>query len=201
MSEWWQALTSLNRWFYGVAVVLSIPFLWQLVAAFMGLDADTDTDTELDSEAVTGQTDVSDADATVLAFKLLSVRALLAFFVLFSWSGALYLDRGVPLVRTLGISMLWGLAGLVCVGLLLYLLPRLAHSGNRDLDHAIGSEATVYLDIPAQGIGEVRAVVDGTLSHIKARALHGAAIKAGASVRIVRRIGQTLVEVEPQTFV
>lgn len=195
MGAWWQELSGLNRFFFGGAILLSLPFLWQLAAAFIGLDADSATDSDLDAGAETGDSVASDADATVMAFKLLSVRALLAFFVLFFWSAALYLQRGVPLVSTLGVSLLWGVAGLVCVGLLLYLLPKLAHSGTRNLESAVGGEATVYLDIPAGGMGEVRAAVDGTLCHLKARATDGAAIKAGTRVRIARRVGQTLVEV------
>jgi len=206
MTNWWNALTALNRFFYGAAFCVSIPFIWQLAAALMGLDADDvqDGDPAVDDlDTADGDADMptSDAIATVLAFKLLSVRSLLAFLMLFLWAAALYLDRGVPVARALGVSLLWGFGGLISVGLLLFLLPRLAHTGNRDLTSAVGSEATVYLDIPAHGTGEVRANVDGVVNHIKAHALHGIELKAGQRVTIVRRIGQTTVEVEavPET--
>jgi membrane protein implicated in regulation of membrane protease activity len=76
-------------------------------------------------------------------------------------------------------------------------LPKLAHSGTRNLASALGSEATVYLDIPAQGVGEVRVTVSGSVSHIKARARGGQPIKAGTPVTVCERIGQNLLIVEP----
>ena len=83
------------------------------------------------------------------------------------------------------------------VGLLLHLLPKLADSGTRDLESALGSEATVYVDIPADGIGEVRVLVGGSVGYVKARAADGRALKAGTPVTVSRRVGQTILIVEP----
>ncbi len=201
MTNWWNTLSGLNQTLYGIAICISVPFIWQLAASLLGLDHDGDmdaSDADAGSDTDTGADgDVGDAVATVLAFKLLSARALLTFFTLFFWASALYLERGLPLSSVFGTALLWGLGGMASVALLLHLLPKLAHSGTRDLETALGTEATVYIDIPADGTGEVRAVVSGNVSYIKARALHGEAVKAGTPVAVRKRIGQSILVVEP----
>ena len=144
MTDWWQSLSGLNQTLYGLAICVSVPFVWQFAAA-------------------------------------------------------LYLERGLPLPRVFGSAVVWGLGGMSSVALLLHLLPRLAHSGTRDLDSALGSEATVYIDIPSGGTGEVRVLVSGSVGYVKARAIDGRAIPAGTPVAVRRRIGQTLLVVEPVT--
>jgi hypothetical protein len=54
----------------------------------------------------------------------------------------------------------------------------------------------VYLDIPANGVGEVRMLCDGVMTLIRARTTNGDGVKAGASVRIVRLAASNTVEVE-----
>ncbi len=192
MTAWWNGLSQLNRVLYGIAVLVSVPFLWQLVASLVGLGGDGDLDGGDADDTASG-----DAEATVFAFKLLSMRAMLTFFTLFFWAAALYLEQGLSVPRTLGTAAVWGVFGMVLVGLLLHLLPKLAHSGTRDLESALGSEATVYVDIPADGIGEVRVLVGGSVGYVKARAADGRALKAGTPVTVSRRVGQTVLIVEP----
>lgn len=208
MMTWWNGLTELNRILYGLALLVTVPFLWQLVAALLGLSHDGDVgdaasgaDHDMggghDAAADTGGDATGDSAATMLAFELLSVRALLTFFTLFFWAAGLYLEQGRTLTRVFAAATGWGAAGMASVAVLLHFLPRLAHSGNRDLATALGSEATVYLDIPAGGTGEVRALVGGAVCHVKARTADGTAVKAGAAVRIRGRVGQTTLVVEP----
>jgi hypothetical protein len=61
----------------------------------------------------------------------------------------------------------------------------------------VGSEGTVYLDIPAQRTGEIRVTVSDAVSHVKARAAGGAALVAGTPVRVLRLLDPMTVEVEP----
>ncbi len=196
MSGWWAGLSGFNQTLYGIAVLVSVPFLWQLVMALVGLGMDgSDIDFGGDDGDL-GHVDSGDATATVFAFKLLSVRAIVTFFTLFFWASALYLEQGHSLMRTFTIAAVWGLVGMSLVGLLLHLLPKLAYSGTRDLDTAIGSEATVYVDIPDGGTGEIRAIVGSRVSYVKARAVDGKAIVAGTVVAVRQRVGQTLLIVE-----
>ena len=137
-----------------------------------------------------------DSGETVAAFKVLSIRSLIAFFTLFSWGAALYLDRGDALGQALGYSTLWGLAGMLSVALIFYAMRKLAETGTAQLSSCVGGVGTVYLDIPEEGFGEIKVAVSGVSSHVKARAAGGKALKAHTPIKVTRLLGQNSVEVD-----
>jgi len=198
LNTWWGGLDPLTRWFFGAAFVFSVFLLWQLIMAFIGL---TGGDGSIDShaESVDVHHSPADSDASVAAFKLLSFRSIVAFFTLFFWSGGLALQRHATLTRSMGGALLWGLIAMVLVAALLYLLRRMAETGNLRYSSCVGVAGTVYLDIPAGGVGEVRALCSGVMTHLKARTTEPAGLKAGTDVRIVKLIGVDVVEVAAAT--
>jgi hypothetical protein len=206
MISWWEGLTALGRALFGGAVFFSTVFLWQFAASLSGLggdqgDLDADADASLDVDAADGA-DTGDAelleDAAGLAtLRLLSFRSALAFGMLFCWAGTLYLSQGRTPAGALIRALLWGVAGMLCVALFFWLLPRLAEEGTANLDTAVGRAALVYLDIPEDGLGQVRVIVSGTLSFVRARSAAGQPIKAGTDVRVLRRLDARTLEVEP----
>ena len=110
------------------ALFFSIVFLWQFFAAISGLGGDGGGDA-VDADDLLEVSGTSDADLTSDAqgldvFRLLSIRSLLAFALLFSWAGALYLGQGLAVGAALGRAVLWGLAGMVVV---LFLAAATAH--------------------------------------------------------------------------
>lgn len=157
----------------------------------MGLDSDDVMDGDVTVDDVAG----GDAAETMGAFKLLSIRSVIAFFTLFSWGGALYLADGRSVRAAIGLGGLWGVAGMAVVALLLYALPKLAHTGTLDIATAVGTVGSVYIDIPEGGEGEIRTEVGGVMSHVKARASDGQAIKAGTAVVVERVVFGNRVEV------
>ncbi len=195
MNAWWNGLSGLARaMFYGAAF-FSLLFVWQLLSALLGLTGDAadvpDVD-GLDIDAATGM----DALDTVHAFQLLSLRSMITFLTLFTWGSALYLARGESPAMALGISSLWGLAGMAGVAGLLYWLPKLAHTGTKQIASCVGTRGTVYLDIPAAGIGQVRVMVSGILSHVDAATTDATPLAAGTPVVIVRQLDHKTVEVK-----
>jgi len=216
MGAWWSGLGQINRAFYGAAAFFSVFFLWQLLAAFTGLAGDhdgADSDAALSPDADAGlaeggvghdgtyahfeQGAETDAAETAVAFKLLSIRSIITFFTLFTWGNALYLDRGESMAASMAYSTLWGGAGMISIALIFYLMRRLSETGTLDLATCVGSEGTVYVDIPPGGVGQVRTTVSGVISYVKARVAGGAELKSGRVVRILRCLGQTMIEVEP----
>jgi len=202
MMEWWNSLTALNQFFYGGAAFFTLIFLWQFVGMLIGLShggdfdmhADAGADVQVDSLEAHS---MHDAVESTVAFHILSVRAILAFFTLFSWAGALYLNIGRSTSQSLILALAWGAAGWVVVAVLLHWLRKLAETGTRRLSTALGQTGTVYVDIPAGGQGEVRVAVSGVVSMVKARAAGGQAIKAGSPVTITRLLDINCVEVRP----
>ncbi|MCX6350111.1 MAG: hypothetical protein NTV79_11550 [Candidatus Aureabacteria bacterium] len=196
LNSWWAGLAPLTQYFYIGAVFFSVLFLWQLIMSLIGLSADHDVDTGGHDSGVHHAPE--DADQTMLAFKLLSVRSLLAFFTLFAWAGALYMSHGKSTPGAMLYALGWGLAGLVAVTLLIHGLSRLTETGNINIESCVGVPGTVYLDIPEKGQGEVRLLCGGVMMCLRAQAAGGAALKAGTAVRAVRVVGSNTIEVEPE---
>jgi len=203
MIEWWNSLGGLNQGFYLAAGFFSLIFLWQFISSIIGLstegldvevDADIDADAGMDLDDIEAHS-LEEAGETMVAFRVFSLRAILAFCTLFSWAGALYLPRTESLSTTLLYALGWGLLGWLVVSLLVWWLRGLAETGTRKLTTCVGKAGTVYLDIPADGLGEVRVAVSGAISMVKARAAGGAALKAGTPVRVGRILNETTVEV------
>jgi hypothetical protein len=192
---WWATLQPMNQWFFVAAVFFTVFFLAQMFMALAGLSS---SDADLDAQ--TGDTlahdSPHDAQDSVMAFKLLSVRSVLAFFTLFTWAGSLYMSRGIPVPRALTYALIWGLAAMFLVSLLLHLLSRMTETGTMRITSCVGGEATVYLNIPAGGTGEIRVMCGGVITVLKARGQDGKAIAAGTPVRVCRVIDGTTVEVE-----
>jgi hypothetical protein len=61
----------------------------------------------------------------------------------------------------------------------------------------LGRVGTVHLDVQPDGMGEVRVLVNGVMTHLKARSVAGSPpLKANALVRVTRVLEPTIVEVE-----
>jgi len=208
MNEWWENLEAINRIFYCLAAFFSVFFVWQLIAVLIGLggdeveadtDVDADVDTDVDADGTYDEFEdgaASDAVETAVAFKLVSIRSILTFCTLFTWGTALYLNRGDTLGRAMGVSIIWGVAGMFSIALLVWGMKRLTHTGTKNLASCVGTDGTVYLDIPAGGMGEVRVLVSGSISYVKARAMGGEGLKSGTPVHVERCVGQTMVLVK-----
>lgn len=199
IGNWWSGLDPVNQWFYAAAFFFSAFFLWQLIAAVMGLSGDHDVTSSVDTMADHDVGDVTaahDASATIEIFRLLSFRSVLAFFTMFTWAGSLYMNKGRAVSLALVYATLWGLGGMVVVAGLMYLMRKATESGNSNLGTCVGGGGTVYLNIAADGEGEVRVNVSGVVHTVRARAADGAALKAGTLIHVKRVLGPNMVEVE-----
>lgn len=197
MGEWWKGLSAVNQYFFGAAAFFSVFFLWQLAAAFHGLVGGESDAGGHDADAGAHHGGGEADGAAMMAFKLLSVRSVIAFFTLFTWAGALYLSQGMALTPALGWALLWGVAAMVLVALIFHWMRRLTETGTGRLSTCVGTEGVVSLDIPAGGQGEARVTVSGVVSRVKARVQGGAAIKSGELVKVVRTLDMNTVEVAP----
>ena len=205
MMDWWRSLGELNQGLYIGAAFFSLLFLWQFISALLGLagegaDAELDVDADIDIDGV----DLDDLEAaniegaaeSIASFKILSIRAVLAFCTLFCWAGAMYLDADMATSRALIFASLWGLAAWVVVALLVHFIRKLAETGTPRLASCVGHRGTVYLDIPDTGFGEVRVIVSGAVTRVKARGRNGQAFNTGTPVKVVRTLDANTIEVE-----
>ena len=161
-----------------------------------------DPNAPADVTELTGDHLTRKAHRTLSDFKFFSVRSLVAFFTLFTWTAAISLLKKehpvlIDTLTALGIGLAWGVVGLLAVSALMFWLGRMGESGNMRLETCVGTNGTVYLDIPRDGLGEVRCMVSGCVTLVKARGAGGQAIKAGTPVLVLNKIDQTIVEVQP----
>ena len=200
MESWWQDLSRLNQAFVLLAVFFSALFLWQFLGALIGISGDHDISAApVTHDVPAGGVGHGDGDAvsgTMVAFKLMSIRSVIAFGTLFSWSGTLYLMDGTPVAKAMTYSVLWGVAAMVLVAYSFYKLAALQEIGNASLRTAIGQSATVYADIPQNGAGKVRVLVSGAVTCVSARAKDGLPLMAGTEVKVLGIIGPNILEVE-----
>lgn len=214
MGELWRELSTLNQVFAVAAAFFSVLFLWQMIGAITGLaggEADLDT-AGADADVDAGDADVADTDAdvshdglegdhggagTMVAFKLLSLRSIIAFGTLFSWAGTLYLPKeGMNVTGALIRAVIWGLAAMIIVSFLIYKLVGMQETGTASLKSALGQEGTVYANIPENGEGKVRVMVGGRVSFVRARSKDGSALTAGTKITVLRLRDASTLEVE-----
>ncbi len=200
MEAWWQGLGTINKAFAVSAVIFSLAFLWQMIVMLLGIDRD--------GHGHAGDAGIQDGghlhgDASAhggesVAFTFVSVRSVMAFGMLFSWAGTLYLAGGTSPIFAIAFSFLWGLAAMFAVSYVLYWLLRMQERGNVSISTAIGEDGTVYMDIPPGGTGKVRVRVGGCVSFVNARSRDGEALPAGTKVKVVGVIDERTVEVKAE---
>ena len=209
--SWWSDLSGLIKGFYISAFFFTALFLWQLIGALIGIVGSHDLDVDAGGADLDADMDVGhdfdvdhpefehgaviDGAETMAAFKLLSIRSILAFLMLFTWAGALYMDRGDPVSRAMLYALLWGVASMLLVAGLFYGMRRMTETGSPRIASCLGTRGTVYLDIPRRGMGEVRVTVSGVVTHVKARGMGGQELPAGTPIRVKRVLGPNSVEV------
>ncbi len=119
----------------------------------------------------TGHGDTSSAhhvsratDEAMASFHIITIRSVLAFLTLFTWYAALSLMYHTQAVWAVGFGLVWGFAAMLLVAVIFHYLSRLAEVGTSHIETCLGTSGTVYVDIPENGLGQVRCMVSDTVS-------------------------------------
>lgn len=169
------------NFFLLLAIPSSIIFLVLIALSFLGfgetdLDTDMETDTELESD-----------------FPYLTLRNLISFLTMFSWTGMACSKFGISLIPTLFISVVSGLI-LVFILISIYaIMDKLKQNTDSSMESAIGKTATVYLKIGSSGLGQVNVIINGLLKTVNAISENGDEIDTNESVTVVGVSGDKLV--------
>lgn len=181
-------LVGLEIFFLFCAAVGGFFVFLRLIMQLAGADADTDPTVDAPVEV-----DAHHADSDI-GFKFLSLHGLTAFFMMFGLTGfALFRQSNAGhLVSIIG-AMAAGFASVWIIGKLFSMIGNLQSSGTVPLKHAVGSEGSVYLTIPAGGIGKIMITVSNRLREFDATSRDPAELKSGTAVRVVAVSGDKLV--------
>jgi membrane protein implicated in regulation of membrane protease activity len=197
MVAWWSSLQMAEQVFYLIGMLATAILLVQLVLNLIGLgmhDADMsgpdggDIDGADAGDVSGGDFEHPDLPAHSSGLGMISFRTVLAFMVGFGWSGALSIESGLSILPALLLAVLAGTVFMVVVYWLMKAIYRLSDSGNVDFRNAAGRTGTVYIPIPAMGVGsgQVQVSVQDRLREIPAVTDGDEALKTGTAIRVVK---------------
>jgi len=175
--QWWDALPGILKVFWMLAVPSTLLFLIQMILVMFGFDSDHDLD------APTGDGGLGVHDDS--GMNLFSVRNLIIFMTVFSWSGITGISSKFDTGATLVVSFMLALGIMVLVAWMFKKMSSMGENGNFDITKAKGSIATVYIPIIGSSKGKVSAKVDGRLVELEAVSLTKKDIPTGTVVEIV----------------
>jgi membrane protein implicated in regulation of membrane protease activity len=155
MTEWWNSLSDPAQIFWLIAIMSSIIQILMFAMSFIG------------SHDFDHGSNVGDS---IEGVKLVSFRAIIAFFVGFGWTGALMLGRGAEMMSTIAASLAVGVVFMLVIFAIMRVMMSLRADGTLDYQNAIGLVGHVYVTIPAsrKGQGQVEILLQGRLATVSA---------------------------------
>lgn len=196
MNEWWEALTSLQKFFYVVSIPSTIILVLQFILSFIGVG---DGDVEIETDMDVTDTDLSTA-IEIADFRFVTFRGIIAFLSIFGWVGAVLAAGNMNVAIILLLSTVSGLLAMGFVAYLFYAVSKLQSSGNLDYKKSIGGYAEVYIPIAAnnESVGKIQVNVSGRLIEAEAITHDDVVLKTGDIVRVVDVFNETIFVVEKE---
>lgn len=213
MTAWWSALTLVEQIFYGVAIVSSAVLVVQFILNLIGLSGHDaggmeGVDLHVDMPHLDvghldmGYLDASHMDMTHMAvshdapidqpghdtgLRIISIRTVLAFLVGFGWAGVIFLRADFSVWLAVIFAFGVGFIFMLVVFWLMRSIYGLSEAGNVQIVNAVGHTGSVYLAIPANGVGngQVQVVVQGRMRELAA-VTDGPQLATGVRVKVVR---------------
>lgn len=179
---WWEGLSVILKIFWGIAVPFTLFFVLQLILSFFGAESPDDLpDAEIDADHG-------------IPFQFLTLKNLIGFFTIFSWTGIACQEAGLSNALTLLIA---SIAGLLMVGLmagLFYLMTKTGADGTMKINDAIGQSGEVYLTILARrgGIGKIQVKVGGSIRTLDAMTDDEEPLPTGQLARVTQIVNDNI---------
>jgi membrane protein implicated in regulation of membrane protease activity len=200
---------TLNWIFLVLAMIGCTILVCQFVLMLIGLGGDLDIADDLPDDLV-GTGDfaadpelsghgVGHGNFSTWLFGVLSLKTLTAAAAFFGLAGCAASAAKMSPAAQLTLATLAGLGALYGVHWLMHSLLRLSVDGTARLERAVGNEGTVYLTVPARGLGagKVHFKLQSRLVEYRAVTQSEEPLRTGSKVRIVSIAGAGTVEVEP----
>ena len=203
MIDWWNSLTLVSQIFYCIAVPSTLLLLIQTIMMLIGIGDDaadgasdvSDIPEGDDIDGVFGDNEVTEVpdDFGLDGLRILTVRGIIAFLVVFSWVGIVLESTGAQLFVTIPVSTVCGFATMVLLAFLMRAVLKLRSDGNMDAKNAVGTSGKVYLTIPParSGEGKVQLLLQGSFVELGAVTDDEDAIPTGSEIVVVGVSGQT----------
>lgn len=134
------------------------------------------------------------------AFELLTLQGILSFIMMFGIFGLAVNQANDNTLMAIGAGTVAGLISMYIMGKVYHLFRGLESEGNVNHANAVGARGEVYMNIPANGTGQVQVTYQNALRTMAARSKDDAnELPSGTLVRVVDHLGAMLI-VEPIDF-
>nr|WP_298901518.1 hypothetical protein [uncultured Psychroserpens sp.] len=177
MMEWFSALDGFSQFFWIIALIGSLLFVFVIITTFAGIDGGDDIgDVDSDIDADTG-----------IGFQFITFKNLVGFFTIFGWTGIACLNAGMSKSVSVIIATVCGLIMMAIMAAMFFSMRKLADSGTLDYKNAIGAIGEIYLTVGANRtrMGKVSVRVQGSLRELEALSDSLVELKSGALIKVV----------------
>jgi len=183
-SEWWEGLSLSLKIYWGLAIPFTLFFLLQVVWSFFG-GGDVPDDTP----------DADIAGDTGVPFQFFSLKNLIAFFTIFSWTGIACIDSGMSETTSLVVAIFAGLVMMMLMASLFYVLAKADSDGTLKIKKAIGSVGQVYLTIKKkrEATGQVQIKIQKSVRTLDAITDDEEDIPTGKMITVTNVINNILI--------
>jgi len=205
-NEWWQGLGLAGQIMACAAIPMTVVMILQLILMIIGIEfGHSDSDFDSDGADV-GDNDIDgdhdhDGDSGVNhdAARFFTIRGIVAFFAIGGWAGLAALAANIPVIWSIWIALLSGVAAMILASLVIRFALRMQSSGNINLVNAMSQTADVYITIPPSrsNIGKVTLVLQERFVEVDAVTDSESAIKPKTRVEVVGIVGTDCLVVSP----
>ncbi len=193
MLDWFSGLGAFPKFYWIIALLGSLIFIFIIISTFLGIDGSDDFDVD------------SDADLG-MDFQFITFKNLIGFFTIFGWTGIACINAEMSRPITIIISIFCGLVMMTIMAAMFFYMRKLNHSGTLNYNNAVDGIGEVYLTIGSNrsSMGKVHIRVQGALRELEALSDSLQDLKPGTIVRVdsvtnngILIVNQTKKPIEP----
>lgn len=175
--EWFSALDGFSQFFWVIALIGSLVFVFVIITTFAGIDGGDDIgDVDSDIDADTG-----------IGFQFITFKNLVGFFTIFGWTGIACLNAGMSKPVSVIVAFGAGLLMMTIMAAMFFSMRKLTDSGTLNYKNAIGAIGEIYLTVGANRskMGKVSVRVQGTLRELEALSDSLVELKSGTLIQVI----------------
>lgn len=160
--------------FWYIALPVSVFFLLQTIATFVGLSG---AESDVDGDAMDGD----------MPFEVFTLRNLINFLLGFGWTGVSFYEIIENKIVLVGLAVLVGVLFVGVFFVLIKQIMKLSEDNTFKVENTINQIAEVYLTIPERktGKGKIHLSVKGTFHELDAITNSSEKLLSGTAVKVV----------------
>ena len=187
INSWWTSKELFEQIYWAFAIPSTAIFVIMLLLTFVVGDVgdmDGDVDTDIDGDDGIG-------------FQFFTVKNLVSFFTIFGWIGIGCIDLGYDPMVTMVASSISGLAMMVLMATIFFMMSKLVEDGTMKTKNAIGKLGEVYIIVPKKGngFGRIQLNIQGAMREMEAMTNDEEDLQVGKIVKVLEVVDKHILVV------